>query len=345
MQIATIFPTVPVNSFYRSLGPLTALAAQGHAVIMRPAVPSEIDVDELAQCDVLHVYRECGELVFNTVKVLQRAGVAVTYDQDDDWTATKPKRGDPKFFYLGGLQGQRLVSDSMRLARRADLMTTTSEALAQRYRDGGVERTAVIENYLVMPPVPSPPRNGEAVRIGWIAGGEHVMERDGLQLPEIFMRLLDAHPNVTVETIGVSLELTHPRYVHREWEPFMSMFERLATFDVGIAPLVDCQFNQARSNIKLKEYAACGVPWLASQFGAYAEFGEAEGGRLVADDGWHEALEQLVCDPAERERLAQNAKQWGARQTVNLHVDRWEDAFNRAIDHVQAQNAKTVRRR
>src|SRR5207302_1085104 len=82
------------------------------------------------------------------------------------------------------------------------------------------------------------------------------------------------------------------RYRHDPYLPFAELPRRLSRWDIGIAPLADIPFNLARSDIKLKEYAASELPWLASPVGPYAGHGEAQGGRLVPDDGWFEALNQ-----------------------------------------------------
>jgi glycosyltransferase involved in cell wall biosynthesis len=345
VRIGAIYTHVAVNQYYRSRGPVNALAHEGHEVVTYPAIAEQIDVGALLSCDVVQMYRSCDPYLYELAKGLQARGVAVTYDQDDDWSSVKAKKGEAKFKYLGGLKGQQLVASSLRLARRADLMTTTSEGLAERYRVGGVERIEVIENYLVMPPVPAPRRDRGEVRIGWVAGGEHKLERDQLQLRETLTQILQTHPNVTIATIGTSLEIADPRYSNQIGESFLTLLERLSTFDIGIAPLVDTTFNRARSNVKLKEYAAAGVPWLASPVGSYAPLGEAQGGLLVADDGWFEALDALVRNPAERERLAANARTWASEQTINLHTDRWERAFTRAVEHARESRAKVARRR
>jgi glycosyltransferase involved in cell wall biosynthesis len=109
-----------------------------------------------------------------------------------------------------------------------------------------------------------------------------------------------------------------------------------ADFDVGIAPLADVDFNRARSNIKVKEYAAAGVPWLASPIGPYMGLGEREGGRLVADDQWHEHLVRLIDKPRARRKLAKRASAWATAHTVGKHADKWERALSGALEHARA---------
>src|SRR5207249_1565318 len=75
---------------------------------------------------------------------------------------------------------------------------------------------------------------------------------------------------------------------------FLELPHRIGSFDIGLAPLADLPGNRARSDIKVKEYAASGVPWLASPVGPYVQLGEEQGGRLVPDDLWFEALDRLV---------------------------------------------------
>jgi glycosyltransferase involved in cell wall biosynthesis len=102
-------------------------------------------------------------------------------------------------------------------------------------------------------------------------------------------------------------------------------------FDVGLAPLLDTAFNRSRSNVKLKEYAAAGAAWLASPVGPYVDMGEREGGRLVDDGAWFEAIEALALDGGLRSQLVLRGREWARRQTIAHGGRQWEAAFRSAI--------------
>ena len=102
------------------------------------------------------------------------------------------------------------------------------------------------------------------------------------------------------------------RYRYRGVVPYDALPHHISGFDIAVAPLSDIPFNRVRSDVKLKEYAACGVPWLASPIGPHAGHGEAHGGLLVPDDGWFEALDQ--------------------QQTIAAAAERWEGVYRRAVE-------------
>ncbi len=89
--------------------------------------------------------------------------------------------------------------------------------------------------------------------------------------------------------------------------------------------------------MKLKEYAVCGVPWLASPVGPYLGMGEKQGGRLVADDDWAAALDRLVTRGRERGKLAKKSRAWGERQWAVRNLDVWEAALQEAIERARAR--------
>ncbi len=72
------------------------------------------------------------------------------------------------------------------------------------------------------------------------------------------------------------------------------------------------------------------MPWIASPVGPYLGLGEAEGGWLVPDDGWFEALDRLATHEHERRQLAHNARAWAMTQTIDALADRWEAVFAEA---------------
>jgi len=275
---------------------------------------------------VVHVFRRSDEETRRTLTELAQAGTSMTYDNDDDLTAVPKESRDYKKY--GALRGQRLHMWSVKAARSARCFTTTSEVLAEKYRRLGVERVEVIGNYLA-PDVPRPRERHDGVVIGWIAGLEHRADAVRIEIGAALERLVAEHEDVRVECIGVDLRLPE-RYRHDALVPFAELPARIGGFDIGIAPLADIPCNWARSDIKLKEYAASGVPWLASPVGPYAGLGEEQGGRLVADEGWFEALDRLVSRRRERKRLARNAERWARGQTIDAVADRWEQVFAQA---------------
>jgi hypothetical protein len=81
------------------------------------------------------------------------------------------------------------------------------------------------------------------------------------------------------------------------------------------------------------------VPWLASPIGPYGRLGEKQGGRLVEDDGWYDALRRLIDKERERRKLAKRAARWASGETLSKNIVRWERSFAEAI-----QRARAIRR-
>jgi hypothetical protein len=165
----------------------------------------------------------------------------------------------------------------------------------------------VIENYLPAEFASQGRRPHKGLVIGWIAGLEHAVDAGRLGMADVLARLLEAHPQLRVAVIGLDLGLRHDRYFHLERTDFASLLHTAAGFDIGIAPLADSSFNRARSNVNLKEYAALGIPWLASPVAPYLGLGARQGGQLVEDGTWEQALRSLIRHPMRRRRLGRRA--------------------------------------
>ena len=52
-----------------------------------------------------------------------------------------------------------------------------------------------------------------------------------------------------------------------DWQNEPSIYKQIKTFDIGVAPLLDNEFNRCKSAFKLKQCLSCGVPVLASSVG------------------------------------------------------------------------------
>ncbi len=70
-----------------------------------------------------------------------------------------------------------------------------------------------------------------------------------------------SNKNITVETpLGL------------DWLDEHSIYETIATFDIGVSPLTDNEFNRSKSAFKLKQCLSCGVPVLGSSVGENRAF-------------------------------------------------------------------------
>ena len=52
-----------------------------------------------------------------------------------------------------------------------------------------------------------------------------------------------------------------------DWLNEESIYEIISTFDIGVSPLIDNEFNRSKSAFKLKQCLSCGVPVLGSRVG------------------------------------------------------------------------------
>lgn len=337
MRISYVSDPDLVNSNYRAYQPMHATARKGHQVSHnargQPPFPAA-----LLQSDVVHVHRYLGGEAQQMVERLRAHGVGVVWDNDDD-IANVP-RSNPNYARYGGVRRAGVVRVLHAMLRTVDVVTTPSEHLAEQFRAAGAQDVRVIENYLPDGFPGTKPIKHDGVTIVWLAGLEHQVDYQQLRLRDTLLRLLDAHRDLNVLSIGLGLGLKTDRYEHIPIVDFVDLPRVLARGDVGIAPLSDLPWNAARSNIKVKEYAAAGLPWLASSFGPYRALGESEGGRLVADDDWHGALDELVADARARKKLAKRAAKWAKDQTIGKHADEWERVYRDAHSRARSRAAR-----
>jgi glycosyltransferase involved in cell wall biosynthesis len=324
MKIAVFAQRGQPSSHYRAFEPLLELARRGHPVWLNDT-GTELPPDPRT-FDVALISRYQGPPVERLMRQLRGAGVAVVWDHDDAMHHSP-------LYKSGGLRTQQVARQIRTILGLCDVVTTTNAVLAEQYAQMGAATVRVIENYLGESYAGLGRAPHDGIVVGWAAFWDHRADWSALGLHNVFLRLLEAHPDVRVESVGaVDLGLPPERYVRGEPVPFDRLAQQLTRFDIGIAPIADHPFNASRSNIKVKEYAAAGIPWLASPIGPYAGLGEQQGGRLVPDDGWEQALDELIRKDRLRRKLAKRGRKWAASQLLARHVGHWERTFAEAIE-------------
>lgn len=334
MRLGVIFePTA--NSYYRAIFPMRALERRGHTVVW-PTKVHEVPLREFFGCDLVHCYRRTDRI--DDLRRLSARGVAISFDNDDHYGAAEVSDGAVG---LDGLrQNKAIFRDILKAAKLADLATTPSALLAERYRAEGARKVAVIENHLARGMFGFGSRSKhQGLVVGWVAGDEHKHDLERIPITGALERLLDVHRDLKVLTVGLPLPLRSARYEHVSRVELPDLLKVTSGIDIGIAPLADTVFNRCRSNVKLKEYASGATPWLASPVGPYRELGEAQGGILVENEDWRSAIDALVRDRRMRKRLAKRALAWARAQTIDRHAHVWESAFMAAVEQTRQAGA------
>jgi hypothetical protein len=338
MRLGFIIERDVVNSIYRVLNPMKALSERGHEVLWPSERLEDVPLRELARCDLVHCFRRADRL--GDLEQLARLGVAVSYDNDDDFSVSEMGVRDDKL--ITGLAARKHNARGskaiVRAIRLADLTTTPSRVLADRYEAAGASRVAVIENHLDKNMFGFGYRSKhDGVVVAWVAALEHSVDLPRLDVVGQLEQLLESHPDLRVVSVGLRLPLRTDRYDHVHDVKHNDLLRFVSGIDIGIAPLADTAFNRGRSNVKLKEYSSGGAAWMASPVGPYKELGAREGGVLIEDERWFEALDRMIRSDFTRKRFSRKALRWARSQTIDRFASTWEREFELAIERAGAR--------
>jgi GT2 family glycosyltransferase/glycosyltransferase involved in cell wall biosynthesis len=252
----------------------------------------------------------------------RRHDMPLLYDLDDD--LLRIPRSHPDAALLR--PRARVIS---RLVRGADAVWVSTPALATVLSDlrddVRVVRNGLDERLWTALPPPLPPRQGP-LRILFMGTATH--DADFALVEAALARIKAVFAGrVAIDLLGISARGDLPTWVNRIGMPafvtgsypgFVNWITQ-QHWDIGIAPLADTAFNRCKSAIKTLDYAALGLPVLASDREAYrGSLADGPGGWLLADDAdaWFVALSRLVRDFRLRGRLAAGAREAFADGTL-----------------------------
>jgi glycosyltransferase involved in cell wall biosynthesis len=223
-------------------------------------------------------------------------------------------------------------------SRHADMVTVTTDALAQRY--GAHGRVEVLPNCvpgsLEESLVSVRDTLDQTPTLGW--AGVTVTHPHDLKVVGTAVRDVVTDTGALVRAVGdgpgVSREWGVPAEHVAPQTLGLPYYTALTTLDVGLVPLADTKFNKAKSYLKALEYAAAGVVPVVSNTPAHRALRKSLH-LLVATSPrqWHDELEWLVEHPDARQEMAdQNMRQVFNRHTYEMHAECWATAWERALN-------------
>lgn len=283
--------------------------------------PEDADIVVLQRCT--HSY------LSQSVPLLRERGVTVVIDMDDDLRTIHPS--NPAFMMLHPKNGSlHTWQNAVYSCKYASLVTVSTEALARRY--GAHGRVQVIHNgtpesFLKI-------EHHDSDVIGW-GGSAHSHPNDPPVVGSSVARLMAS--GVDFQVVGSGDHVAKLMALDRQPEatgvvPFEDWPTELTRLGVGIAPLADTAFNQAKSWLKPLEYAAVGVPWVASDRVEYRRLHKLGCGVVVEKPReWERELRRLVESPDLRAEMSGRGRDVAATLTIESRVHEWYDAWVTAL--------------
>lgn len=323
--------------YWRMILPSRGMSAlSGMDEVRVDITSSEVKFDSLLEYDTIFVQRLHDWESYYILKKLKEAGRKVVYDIDDDIFSLTP---DNPAFHVIGRDNQIAARECMKLA---DVVTTTTDVLAQRLyqvADGDIEPVVIPnsmnpEGWMPTELTGSPDK---WKRIFWQGSATHEVDWEVCidavdsvlqERKDVRLVILGSLPKVIQER--VNLPHWHGRIEYMGFSDTETYFQivRHLRADVGLAPLVNTPFNEAKSPIKWMENALIGMPTVASAGHPYSDVIEdGKSGRVVPDDvaAWKNAIDGYLDDKDLRLRaVAESRKRIADEFDIRKVAESWK---------------------
>lgn len=334
----------------RLLGPAKACGAVIDLLTDRDEDIVPRDELDLAGASMLLVHRTVQKQYARYRQLAQsavRQGIPIVYDVDDLLLKMADEHPHRRFF-------EGAVVSTLEATLHADVVTVTSEPL-KRILNAFHPHIEVIPNRL---PVnvwdvlrsarrPAPDNDRRPVRIGYIGTRSH--ERDLQAITPALQSVLIEHPEAAFVCYGVQpppelAGLRNTTYVEPsraardDYLVYAEEASRLR-LDIGIAPLIDSEFNRCKSQIKLLEYGALGAAGVYSRVAPYtSSVDDGVTGLLVNTPAdWRSGLERLIRQPELRRAISEEAfRQVQEQWLLPAGIGQWRSAWQRAAEVAKA---------
>jgi len=344
--------------FYRMMVPANEIKRQNLADVV---LNFGWDWKMVEWAHIIVVQRMTDSKAYEGIEQARSIGKKVIFELDDYTSAVAPNR---KAFQFWSPMGPNFAR-CMKIMQNCDAVQTTTNRLRNEFVLWNPQ-VGVLPNYLdrTLWDVPAwtathwdnyyKKKNDGIIRIGWVGASGHY---EDLQMVEqIITKLCHKYPNVHFCLMGSHGESSKGPNLFRNITPTTAacshcgeggQLEKIpgieilyypsklkeCAFDIGIAPLIETSFNQCKSDIKIKEYAALGIPVVATRMKPYSESVKEGYTGFLASTGkeWFDYLELLIKDKELRHRLGRNQYRWYRENTIDKHIHEWMDFYQKVI--------------
>lgn len=338
--------------FYRMRAPAAEAALLGVDIQIEENVSVEatqhtktglVEVQEIqTDADLIIVQRPLDNALTSVIKQAKRQGIATIVEIDDDF-ATVHRDNVAHDAMIGQSSGHQWVEQATAIA---DLVTVSTPQLGKYARHGRFE---VLRNCVPGTIFATPVQKSDQVdwpRIGWTGTVQthphDLQETKGRLGPLLVKNNLPFNVIGDGQYVARNLGLSADTSIYATgWVDLDLYYQYVVSFiDIGIVPLEMSPFNQAKSALKGLEYAALGIPFVASPTREY-ELLEINGiGKTAKSPGdWAKHIQRMIDRPAETERIAKESRdRIEAEHTYSVNAPKWIEAWEKAIHYRKTHN-------
>jgi glycosyltransferase involved in cell wall biosynthesis len=311
--------------WFRVVLPLDQLKAHGWKVRYQPFTPPA----EIGEYKLIVAERLDKPAVLGTWRRLARDHRLVYEIDDDVWNVDPANAGAHQVY------SRHSIQDAVENAIiTSDLVTVTVEPLAELVRaKTGHRNVRVIGNYVPESVLGLERPRRKKVTIGWTGGVSHTW--DVAMIAPAVRQVMQRDTSLRFHIVGSDFRptfgLAYARYT--PWEPRPQDYYQHLDFDIGLAPIASTEFNMSKSPLKALEYAAMGIPCIASDFGPYRDFVvDGVTGFLVSKEKqWRDRIRELAADANLRESMGAKARELAARHTIEGNYHKWAAAYQEVL--------------
>ncbi len=237
--------------------------------------------------------------------------------------------------------GSHLSQFAIDQFRNSDGIITTTPYLKDVYSEFN-DHVYVVPNSIDVQKWDNTTRKSRpGIRIGWVGSGSH--SEDLRLLDNVFDAITSKNKDAKFvicsyfqedfSALPAFLKNRKGITIVNKWSPILKYPAHVAAqdFDIGLAPLVDNKFNRGKSNLRWLEYAALGIPCVASRVGHFAETIEDGIDGLLASNSseFVSHIQTLINDVKYRKAIGKAAH---ARVYRDFNVDKNIDVYIAAIE-------------
>ncbi|MFD1802642.1 glycosyltransferase [Mixta tenebrionis] len=275
-QMARIFPSLPGRPLPRFMAAHSGWYGCGNHRVIQPwkaleenvftegglycGAPKALEVAEM-QPDAILLQLPSGVGFPDLMRQYRQQCAARIIVEYDDFLPNLPVKSALKHKFP-----QHIVKALRRVMEQADRVVVSTWPLAEAYADFHHD-IRVAQNRLAIDQwgaLMSQRRTGKKIRVGWAGGGSHTGDL------EIIRPLIQALQD-EVEWVFMGMKPEGVRCEFHTGVPFDLYPEKLASLnlDLALVPLEINHFNVCKSNLRLLEIGACGVPIIATRIEPY----------------------------------------------------------------------------